>query len=734
MSHPLYVAFVWHQHQPDYRDPFGRPACLPWVRLHAAKDYIHMAELVADFPAIHCTFNFVPSLVDQLAGIGAGRSVDEWQVLSLKERWSADEQQFLRDHFFSIHPRLLERYPGYVRLRDRRDAPDWTRQEFTDLVAWFNLAWIDPRAIRRDETLRALVAKGEGFSRMDIVAILAKHREFAARVIPIHRDLAARGQIELSVSPYYHPILPLLADQRSAREGIPNLILPPVPFAHPEDAAEQVRRAKQAHRDFFGTEPAGLWPSEGSVSDAVLGVVGNEFRWLASDEDVLARSLGTWIGRDQEGHVTNPRVLYQPYQLARDRTKPATRTPSIALIFRDHVISDRIGFAFQYMAPRDAAQELIYRLQRIRERIVDTEHGYLVSIILDGENAWESYEDNGDPFFRELYGAISNDPWLRTVTVSEYLHENPPRGYVKRLAAGSWINGNFDTWIGEPAQNRAWELLGQSREALMLWQHNYALADESVLARAWDEVYTAEGSDWFWWYSSHNNSAQNAMFDELFRGHLQNVYATIGLPIPVELKEPIRKMGLAEQERGITTFITPSLTSAETAGEEWNGAGTFLPFAASTGTMQHAENKLARVLYGYGAEELFFRVESRVDLAPYRVALYLATPAVRVNLRPRFSDVDSGSALNWEIALDPGQAPQVYAAQGQEIWRPVVFGAGLRVSRQNRTVEIAVSRRSLQLEWGNTVGLLVTLAQDRQLVEALPAQGLVLYTMNNMTS
>ncbi|MGE5264998.1 MAG: hypothetical protein ACM3S0_16580 [Acidobacteriota bacterium] len=727
MTHPLYVAFVWHQHQPNYRDLSGGPACLPWVRLHAAKDYMHMAELVADFPAIHCTVNFVPSLVEQLAGIGEGRFTDEWQLLSLKEAWTPEEKQFLREHFFSIHSRLLERYPAYVHLRDRRDHPDLPDAYYLDLAAWFNLAWIDPRAIALDETLRGMVDKAQNFTSADVAAIIGKHRELAARVIPFHRELAARGQIELSVSPYYHPILPLLVDQRSAHEALPSIPLPATLFAHPEDAAEQIRRAVDAHRTFFGADPLGLWPPEGSVSEELLDGVGASFRWLASDEDILARSLGTAIGRDNEGNVTNPRVLYQPYTFARTG-KPRTAT---ALIFRDHVISDRIGFAYQSMSARDAAAEMVYRLNRIRERIADQEHGYLVSIILDGENAWESYDDNGDPFFRELYAAISNDSWLRTVTVDEYLRENPPREKLKRLAAGSWINGNFDTWIGEPAQNRAWELLAQTRDALGSWHRDFALSDDDVVARAWDELYVAEGSDWFWWYSRRNNSAQNAMFDDLFRGHLQNVYSIIGLPTPDELKAPILKAEEENGERGITALVTPRLAADAEVGAEWNGAGVAAP-VTSTGTMQHAETRLARVYYGYNAGELFFRVESRVDLTGVRLALYLSTPhGLRYNTRPEYVETDSPLALSWEIAIEPGQTvAHVLRAEGQEIWREAAVAA--RVNVRERVTEIALSRADLKSEWGDAVGFLVACSQDHRALETLPADGLQTFQLDKL--
>ncbi len=524
MTHPLYIAFIWHQHQPDYRDPHSNAARLPWARLHAAKDYLHMAELVADFPAIHCIFNFVPSLLDQLDAIANGKLHDTWEMLSLKESWTNDEKQFLLGNFFSIHPRLLERYPAFIHLRDtaRLDAPD---QFFHDLAAWFNLAWIDPGAIQRDPALDALAQKAEGFTRDDIAAIVSKHREIAARVIPFHRKLAARGQIEISVTPYYHPILPLLVDQQSAREAMPNATLPDRTFAHPEDAAEQIRRAVSAYQSHFGDSPRGMWPSEGSVSDALLGLIPKNFAWLATDEGILARSLGIAIEHDGDGYVTNPRVLYQPY-----------RKGNLTLVFRDDFIADQMSFNYQHMAAQDAANDLVNRLRIIRDRIGDDEHAYLVPIVMDGENAWEAFENNGDDFFRALYTLLSNDSMLKTVSVSEFLQANPPRAELSRVAAGSWINGNFDTWIGEPAHNRAWELLEMTRGALVA-----SHVDGDRAKRAWDELYVAEGSDWFWWYSHRNNSGQDAIFDELYRAHLRRVHEIVGAPVPPELNEVIRK-------------------------------------------------------------------------------------------------------------------------------------------------------------------------------------------------
>lgn len=524
MSLPLNIAFIWHQHQPDYRDPNSNTARLPWARLHAAKDYLHMAELVAAFPKIHCTFNFVPSLLDQLDAIATGRLQDAWEILSLKESWTNEEKQFLLDNFFSIHPRLLERYPAYIRLRDSAhpDAPD---QYFRDLAAWFNLAWIDPGAVQRDPTLQAFADKAENFSREDIAAIIAKHREIAARVIPFHRELAARGQIEISVTPYYHPILPLLVDQQSAREAIPNIQLPPTNFSHPEDAVEHLRRAASAYSRYFGAPPRGMWPSEGSVSDALLDLIPDNFAWLATDEGILARSLGTAIERDGKGYIKNPRAVYQPY-----------RKGKLALVFRDSLLADRLSFRYQYLNAQTAAKYLVHRLHAIQKQLGDDANAYLVLIVMDGENAWEAYENNGDDFFRALYTLLSDDSSFKTVTVSEFLSAHPPRAEISRLAAGSWINANFDTWIGGPAHNRAWELLEKTRMALAA-----SHADGDRVTQAWDELYVAEGSDWFWWYSPRNNSKQDAIFDELFRAHLRRVYEIIGAYVPPELSEAIRK-------------------------------------------------------------------------------------------------------------------------------------------------------------------------------------------------
>jgi len=726
LAYPLYVALVWHMHQPYYKDGHQTGEyVLPWVRLHAVKDYLHMAEVLAGHPGVHVTLNLVPSLLDQLVEYATGQARDRVQTLALKSTWTTDDKSYLLALCFSLNwERIVRRYPRYWQLLQRRQqAPDqallFEDDDYRDLVAWFNLAWIDPNWLERDPLLRALVEKGQGFSRDEVQAILDRQREMIGQIVPLYRDLMARGQLELSVSPYYHPILPLVMDNRYARRASPGLPLPEVPFAHPEDASEQIRRALEAYRHHFGGKPLGLWPPEGAVCPEIVFRLAQEgLRWFASDEAVLALSLGQWVQRDGYGHVTNPRLLYQPY-----RTHVGDQPP--AVIFRDRLLSDRIGFVYKDWNGEDAAADLIHRLHRIRENLADPDTPYLVSIILDGENCWEHYEHNGDRFLHSLYHRLDTDPELQAVTVGEYLAEHPPRAEIASLHTGSWINHNLETWIGEAEQNRAWEYLGRTRDRLIAWQREYPLVDLGVLERAWEAIYIAEGSDWFWWYYSHNSSDQALLFDQAFRGHLASVYITLGLPVPDWLEVPIAGLTAPTHHRPPGAYITPHLSPAASISLEWTGAG-FLEPLSSAGTMQRGHTALKRLYYGYNPADLFLRLELNEPLAPYQVAFYLAVPRQqKVNHRVRLADTNpalelSGVGLSWEILLSPGHPEATLnRADGQEVWRPAATLTTVAIGESN--VELAVSLEGLGLRLGDPVELVVTLIQDEVLIEALPA-------------
>ncbi|MDE3074048.1 MAG: hypothetical protein KGJ86_01350 [Chloroflexota bacterium] len=536
----LNVAFVWHMHQPYYRNQLTGEYMLPWVLLHGTKDYLHMVQVLEDFPAIHQTFNLVPSLMQQLADYASGEAVDECLRISRTpvSELTGQDRRYVLQFFFSInYEKVISRYPGYQAVYQMREAaladPERMPEQFwRDTIGWFNLAWIDMATVRSDPVLRRL-ARQEHFSRGDIDLIRDKQLELLRAILPTYRRLRDRGQIELSTSPYYHPILPLLVDNhRAAGEANPHVRLPFRQFRHPEDAVEQIRRAKVLHRELLGEAPVGAWPSEGSVSQSVIYPLAQAgIRWIATDEEILNRSQGFSL-RHADGTPYDPAALYSAYEVEDSGYR-------LAVLFRDRSMADLIGFKYQAWRPTDAVEDLLLRLHRIRQALGKHAPEHVVPLILDGENCWEFYDNNGQDFLEGLYGELTADPDLRCVTVSEFLAEHPPARTLPHLASGSWIGGTFDVWIGEQAQNVAWDFLTRTREDLVRWETELEGADIGVLERAWDEIYVAEGSDWFWWYYSGNEPKLERGFDRQFRTHLANVYKLMGSPIPAYLNEPI---------------------------------------------------------------------------------------------------------------------------------------------------------------------------------------------------
>lgn len=737
-DYPLSVAIVWHMHQPFYRDLRTGEIPLPWVRLHAAKDYLHMAEALARHPEMHLTINMVPSLTDQMLAWAKGQEADDLVLLAEQTQWSLADKQAILNLCFSVNwDRIIRRYPRYAELLDRRpqalaDPAAFTDADYRDLLVWFNLAWFDPTWLAKNEHLTALVVRGRDFTLADQRAIHAIQRQVAASVLPAYRALAARGQLEITTTPYYHPILPLLTDTRFARRASPDLPLPEPPFIAPEDAARQLQMAVTAHTAHFGEPPRGLWPSEGAVAPEVLPLVtAAGFRWLASDEAILGRSLGRQLARDGSNLITDPRALYQAYRVM------AGSDIGPYIIFRDHELSDRVGFLYQGLPGAQAAEDLIYRLLEIRRRLNDATVPYLVSIILDGENCWEHYERNGDAFLDTLYSQLPARPELKPVTVNEFLTNRRPAATLAKLATGSWIGGDLTTWIGDPEHNRAWEALGRARAHLVATQTKAADAaarpvgaqgDAAAgpdVAHAWRALYAAEGSDWFWWYSHRNNSQQDALFDRLFRHNLAAIYEALGDDVPAWLAQPINQAPIVGCCRDATAYIAPRLTGAPYPGETWAAAAVVQPALASTGAMQRATGVIERLLVGHDPRDLFLRLDLRDRLDAYQVSIYLGGP---VDGRPtvqrprgRYPDPDlapTNLAATWEIQRQPGQdAPFRYRAAGQDSWAsvaPVVAAAGEKV------LELSVPLDALGLRLGSELRVLVTLVQSDMIVAQLP--------------
>ncbi len=538
--HPLYVAFVWHMHQPYYRDLRTGEIPMPWVRLHAAKDYLHMAEMLARYPAVHLTINMVPSLTEQMlawAEDTGNAQVDDLWRLAEQETWSTADKRRIINLCFSISwDRVIRSHPRYAQLLDRRpqalaDPETFTDQDIRDLVAWFNLVWIDPGWRSRDPELQRLVNQGRGFTLADVRTIPRPSGASPAGVAPL-RPPGRRGPART-----YHVALfpshsaPVGRYRRCAPRRPRDLPVPEPPFCAPEDVAAQLQMAVESHTAALrrtARRPVAVGRAYHRKSCRWCA---GRITWLASGETILSRSLGRPLDRDGSSLLTDPRTLYQPYRvLAGTELGPY-------MVFRDQELADRNGFLYQHLPGQQAAEDLIYRLLEIRRRLNDAETPYLVPIILDGENCWEHYEQNGDVFLNALYGALSRRPELRAVTVSEYLAlRHQPAATLARLATGSWIGGDLTTWIGDPEHNRAWAVLQQTREHLVARTADIARVPEDVratagLQRAWHALYAAEGSDWFWWYSHRNSSQQDTLFDRLYRHDLAAVFEALGDPV-----------------------------------------------------------------------------------------------------------------------------------------------------------------------------------------------------------
>ncbi len=615
------VALLWHMHQPFYEDLATGEHILPWVRLHATKDYWGMVALLREFPDVKATFNLVPSLLVQLEAFAQDRARDRHLEIGLKpaDALSDEERGYCIEEFFHAQrARMIDPYPRYRELLAKREAngagltmraqvSQFSIEEIRDLQVWHKLVWIDPYYFDRDERVRALVAKGSRFTEGDKATLRAVELELLRRVVPEYRDAAVRGQVEISTSPFYHPILPLLCDTDVYLRTHPWSRMPRERFRHPEDAAEQLSRAVSLHERLFGRKPVGLWPSEGSVSDAMVPLVATAgFQWMATDEEILAKSTGREFIRDRDGNVENPEALYRAYRVGREGQQ-------VTCGFRDHTLSDLIGFTYASWNPEDAAENFVRRLADAGSRYSTRTNGgeATIFVILDGENAWEHFEGQGRPFLRALYRRLASHPTLRTVTMTEAC--SAPRDSLPSIFPGSWINANFYIWVGHADDQRAWSQLADVRRALEAATN---IAPEA-LARAKEEMLIAEGSDWFWWYGDDHSSEQDLVFDDLFRRHVRNIYRAIDVPVPEELF--VSNITTHPPSAGIvgpTGLITPTIDGEATDYFEWLGSGSVDIVAAGDAMHEVSTRQLSisEIEFGFDLQNLYVRAAGPVPM------------------------------------------------------------------------------------------------------------------------
>ena len=558
MKKSVDLIFLWHMHQPDYRDYSSGDFVLPWTYLHAMKDYTDMAYHLERHPAVHAVVNFVPILLDQLEDYTEQFATQQLRDPLLRllahdniEPFTPEQRQLaLEACFRSNYSKMISPYPAYKQLWEifnHLQATGETALSYlsdryiANLLTWYHLSWCG-ESIRREHALvTRLMSKAEDFSYTDRQQLLALIGELISGVIPRYRKLAETGQIEISATPHYHPLAPLLIDLASAKDAVPDAPLPNSSH-YPEGrqrVTAHIQLAKKSHLERFGTEPQGMWPAEGSISDATLEVLAAEgCRWAASGEAVLVNSLRKMESAVSERHE----YLYRPYHLGQ-------KDGGLECFFRDDHLSDLIGFEYSSWHGKEAAQHFIHQIEAIAEQAKENDTP-VVSIILDGENAWEYYPYNGFYFLDELYSALAAHQQIRTTTYRDYLQNKTALRIrsLKNIVAGSWVYGNFSTWIGSPDKNRAWDLLCAAKQSFDMVVSSGQLGRTEQDA-AEKQLCSCESSDWFWWFGDYNPSHSVSSFDRLFRHNLTELYHLLELPPPANLAEPISQ-GSGHPEAG----------------------------------------------------------------------------------------------------------------------------------------------------------------------------------------
>lgn len=635
----LRICFLWHMHQPYYKDPETGAYILPWVRLHAIKDYAALPRIFRRHPGVRHTVNLVPSLLIQLRDYVENGAEDLFLSVSRKNALdlTQDDERFLLRNFFSAfaptmilpQPRYADLYRGHAQALqsvEKRNGGfgSYGMSEYIDLVTLFNLTWFHPSFRDEDPELSRLWRKGSGFTEREKGYVLDRQIAVMSQVFEEYRRLSTSDGGELSSSPMYHPILPLLIDNRSALDTGSDTKLPNLPFRYPEDARAQLDRGKEVFREIFHYEPAGLWPSEGSVSPAALDIASQAgYRWAATDETLLAKAFRKQVHRDTNGTPLEPKWFYRPY------AAPSTGR-LLPVFFRDHRLSDLIGFEYSRWDASDAANNFIYNIKNIynvlsSDTSINDQSVFVIPVILDGENAWEYFPDSGVSFLdRLLSGLESLKPEIQCVTFTDALQESSELMELPSVPTGSWIDGTFNIWIGHSEDHAAWEMLSRARFLLEKKTSPYRNRAEKLpvnLEKAYECLLVAEGSDWCWWYGDDHFTPHGPEFDRLFRHNIKASYKEMGETLPDNLDIPIintERISVGKNRIDAPrSFIDPRIDGVVTSWFEWSSAKRVLPNPEFGAMHRAGHGFLDCFYYGFNDSELFLRF----DLDPVAIEI-----------------------------------------------------------------------------------------------------------------
>ncbi len=600
MSLPLRVAFLWHNHQPYYEK--DGEFILPWVRLHAVKDYLDIPLILNEFPTIKQNYNIVPSLLLQLEHYLSGANNDIIQRLTLIQASKLsieDKEQILKLFFLCNENNMIRPYSRYTELFEKSKQNNalilFSDQDWLDLQVWYNLAWMGQYS-RDLPFIKRLFGKGKNYSETEKEILLDCHNEVMSRINKNFKRLVALGQVEMSVSPFYHPILPLLINTESSKEA--NHANPSVEpnYSYPQDANMQIEKAVEYFKQIFNANPQGMWPSEGSISNDAIELIANSgIKWIASDEQVMFNS--------ETGSLINLTKYFPRKYVNGDK--------QITIFFRDHGLSDKIGFVYSNWNAHDAARDFVSNLLTIRNSI-HSHYGdaglknAVVSIILDGENCWEYYPNNGIDFLRTLYSYLSITSEIKTINFSDALGDgsNEFLKPLNNIKAGSWIDANFNIWISNSENIVAWNMLSRARH---LFEELKPTLSEEIIEQIQREILIAEGSDWFWWYYPHHQAENKKDFDILFRWHLKNIYQMMGVEIPKELYKEI--LSVEQKIQLPKNKINPVIDGEVDESAVWDDAG-YVVFNQSFSTMHQSQTPPIKIFFGNDDSFLYFRIDN----------------------------------------------------------------------------------------------------------------------------
>jgi len=615
MVKKLNIAFIWHFHQPIYQESYNEDFLMPWVRLHSSKDYYDMLWRIEDFKNIKLNFNISPILVDSVERYLKGiHDVHSRLLVSDIDALNTEDKNFILQHFFDAnYANMILKRPYYAALYNKRYSKDnistdaFSAQEYADIMANFTLCWIDKRFVEIFPNLQKLMDKEKDFTLDERREIFNIQLEILKKLPDLYRKHQKQGKIEISTNPFYHPVLPLLLDieedKYQYRENLPKKS-----ELMASDAYEQTKKSLDKFETFFGKRPKGVWLPEQCISKKAVKLLSDlGVKWTVADEGILANSIGKEFTRDFEGNLEDPFDLCINYKL--------NDGSNTRIIFADSFFANLVGFGYGNYEGEIAANDFYEKIKTIQNKLEGSPvEEHLLTIAMDGENCWESYANDGEEFLTTLYSLIENDTTLETVLVSEFLDKSEP-AVLDTISSGSWINRNFDLWIGEPTKNVAWLYLDKTRNTFeeasktLLEKAGGGKAKKEALElinKAKQEIFIAQGSDWFWWYGEPNESGNDHIFDYLFRTHLKNVYKILNLPHPNYLDIPLISI-VGKPVREPKRLITPTidgLTDEKT--DNWADAGyIFLPDSPTFS----ADKNIKGIYFGNDETNLYFKFE-----------------------------------------------------------------------------------------------------------------------------